>query len=139
MAETKARHVPEAPDTLKSDASRRYWSMFTETYDFQDSEAPTLATLCNLHAMADKCQDMCFGRTGEPLPLIPAKALSGDQDQPGVVPNVYLDQLANVDRQIERLTDSLGIRTYEKVPVKAPVESPIDRAVRERESRAAND
>ena len=137
--ETMGRHVPDAPDTLKSDASRRYWDLFTSTYDFQDSEAPTLATLCNLHAMADKCQDMCFDRSGAPSPLLPAKMLSGNQEETGLVPNVFLDQLACVDRQIERLNASLGIRIYEKVPVKATVETPIDRAVRERESRAAND
>ena len=128
---TTNRHIPPKPDyvTLKAEP---YWAMYTRTYDFEDVESFTLAALCNLHALAEKCQSMSFNKKGEPLLLLPRRFVSGDQDDVQNIPNPFLDELAGINREIERLKVALGIQVSAKVPVKPSVESPVDRAARKK-------
>lgn len=125
------RHIPEKPAYVTSNAEP-YWDAYTLTYDFEDVEAFTLAALCNCHALAEKCQSMSFSEDGEPLVLFPNSFVSGDPDDMQMIANPFLDELASVNREIERLKASLGIQVSAKVPVKPSVESPVDRAARKK-------
>ena len=126
------RHIPEKPSYVAPNASP-YWDRYTLTYDFEDVEAFTLAALCNLHALAEKCQDMSFNRKdGSPLILLPRRFVSGDPDDTQNIPNPFIDELASINREIERLKVALGIQVSAKVPVKPSVESPVDRAARKK-------
>lgn len=110
-----------------------FWDEYTRTYDFEDVEAFTLATLCNCHAFAEKCQSMCFNaKDGTPLPLIPSQMVTNDPDDRKRIPNPFIDELAGINREIERLKAALGIQVSAKVPVKPSVESPVDRAARKK-------
>lgn len=126
------RHTPPRPAyvTVKAEP---YWNAYTVTYDFEDVEAFTLAALCNLHALAENCQTMSFNKKdGKPLLLVPRRIVSGDPDDTQNIPNPFIDELAGINREIERLKAALGIQVSAKVPVKPSVESPVDRAARKK-------
>ena len=126
-----ARHIPPKPAYVTVNAEP-YWDKYTQTYDFEDVEAFTLAALCNLHAMAEKCQSMSFDDKGNPLVLVMKRTLSGNPDDTDRVANPFIDELASINREIERLKAALGIQVSAKVPVKPSVESPVDRAARKK-------
>ena len=127
---TQDRHIPAKPSYVAPNAES-YWELYTRTYDFEDVEAFTLAALCNLHALAEKCQSMSFNKKdGSPLLLLPRRFVSGNPDDTQNIPNPFIDELSSINREIERLKASLGILVREKTPVKPSVESPVDRAVR---------
>ena len=126
-----SRHIPPKPAYVTVNAEP-YWNAYTLTYDFEDVEAFTLAALCNLHAMAEKCQSMSFNKNGDPLLLLPRRFISGVADDTQNVPNPFIDELAGINREIERLKTALGIQVSAKVPVKPSVESPVDRAARKK-------
>jgi hypothetical protein len=124
-----SRHIPSKPEYVNVNAEP-YWAAYTQTYDFEDVEAFTLAALCNCHALAEKCQSMSFNKKGEPLLLLPRRYVSGDADDTQNIPNPFIDELANVNREIERLKAALGIQVSAKVPIRPSNESPVDRAAR---------
>lgn len=127
-----ARRVLQRPSYVTVNALP-YWDKYTETYDFEDVEAFTLAALCNCHALAERCQTMSFKKDdGTPLLLIPKRVVSGDPDDRQQIPNPFIDELAGINREIERLKAALGIQVSAKVPVKPSVESPVDRAARKK-------
>lgn len=127
-----ARHIPPKPAYVTVNAEP-YWDKYTQTYDFEDVEAFTLAALCNCHALAERCQSMSFNKKdGSPLILLPSRIVSGDPDDTRNIPNPFIDELASINREIERLKTALGIQVSAKVPVKPSVESPVDRAARKK-------
>lgn len=127
-----SRRVPPKPDYVTVNAAP-YWDKYTQTYDFEDVEAFTLAALCNCHALAEKCQSMSFNKKdGSPLILLPSRLVSGDPDDARNIPNPFIDELASINREIERLKAALGIQVSAKVPVRPSVESPVDRAARKK-------
>lgn len=125
------RRVLEKPRVLQESAES-HWEFYTRTYDFEDVEAFTLATLCNMRTYAEKCADMCFDSSGRPIPRIPKRMISGIAGDEGTVPNPFIDDLSKANREIEKLTAALGIQVSAKVPVKPSVESPVDRAARKK-------
>ena len=132
-----ARHIPPKPAYVNANAEP-YWEKYAQTYDFEDVEAFTLAALCNCHAIAERCQTMSFDDKGNPLVLVMKRTLTGNPDDTDRVSNPFIDELASVNREIERLKTALGIQVSAKVPVKPSVESPVDRAARtkaEKESK----
>lgn len=127
-----ARHIPPKPAYVTVNADP-YWELFTRTYDFEDVEAPRLAALCNLYALAEQCQSMSFNKKdGKPLLLVPRRIVSGDPDDKQNVPNPFIDELSGIQREIERVSAALGIMVREKTPVRVSAESPIDRAARKK-------
>lgn len=129
---TASRHILEKPSYVAPNAVP-YWNMYTDTYDFEDVEAFTLAALCNCHALAEQCQSMSFNKKdGKPLLLLPRRFVSGDPDDTQNIPNPFIDELSSINREIERLKVALGIQVSAKVPVKRTVESPVDRAARKK-------
>lgn len=135
---TTGRRIPQKPAYVTVNAVP-YWDKYVQTYDFEDVETFTLAALCNCHALAEKCQDMSFNKSdGTPLLLIPRKMVSGDPDDVQRIPNPFIDELASVNREIERLKSALGIQVSAKVPVRPAVESPVDRAARKKAEKKAS-
>ena len=143
MAGSKAngasrRHVPDKPAHV-TPAAEPYWRLFTRTYDFEDVEAPRLAMLCNLYALAEECQSMSFSADGKPLVLISRGVRSGDGGDDQMVPNPFLEALGGIQREIERVSAALGILIREKSPVNSSFETPVDRAARRRAERSGKD
>ena len=134
---TDGRHIPPRPEHVTAKATP-YWELFTRTYDFEDVEAPRLAMLCNLYALAEQCQSMSFNKNdGKPLLLVPRRIVSGDPDDTQNIPNPFIDELGGIQREIDRVSAALGILVREKTPVKPTVESPIDRAARKKAEKEA--
>lgn len=131
------RHIPPRPQHVTVNAEP-YWELFTATYDFEDVEAPRLAILCNLYALAEQCQSMSFNKNdGKPLLLVPRRIISGDPNDTQNVPNPFIDELGGIHREIERVSAALGILVREKTPVRPSVESPVDRAARKKAEKDA--
>lgn len=127
-----AHCAPPMPAHVTASAEQ-YWRLFTRTYDFEDAEAPMLAMLCNLYALAERCQAMSFGKNdGEPLILVRRSLMSGDAEDRQWIPNPFIDELGSIQREIEKVSAALGIMVREKSPVKPAVESPVDRAARKK-------
>lgn len=137
-AKTSAQehHIPKKPAYVMASAEW-YWKLFTDTYEFEDAEAPRLAMLCNLYALAERCQLMSFSKNGTPLPLVSRGLLSGEPDDGQRIANPFIDELSGIQREIERVSAALGIMVREKTPVKPTVETPVDKATRRKAEKAA--
>lgn len=134
MASSK-RHIPAMPAYVTEKATP-YWDMFTDSYNFEDVEAPRLAMLCNLYALAEQCQSMSFNKdSGKPLLIIPRRMMSGDPDDTQNIANPFIDELGGIHREIERISAGLGISSGEKVPVSRSSESPVERAARKKKEQ----